>query len=83
LLANDNRERELMTIAAPTLLIHGDADTEVPVRQSRRAFDLLDGPRRLVIVPAADHCLRRPGDQAVTIRETTGWLSSYLSTPVA
>jgi pimeloyl-ACP methyl ester carboxylesterase len=78
LLRNDHRENELRRVVAPTLLIHGDADTEVPVRQSLRAFELLQEPRRVVVVPGADHCLRRPHEQSIAIRETTDWVVKYL-----
>jgi pimeloyl-ACP methyl ester carboxylesterase len=42
-------------ITAPVLLIHGAADRETPPAHSRRVFDVLSGPKRLVIVPGAGH----------------------------
>jgi pimeloyl-ACP methyl ester carboxylesterase len=57
LFAHSDREHELQNVNVPTLLIHGDADREVPVAQSRRAHDLLRDPKRLIVVPEADHCL--------------------------
>ncbi|HXA28825.1 MAG TPA: alpha/beta fold hydrolase [Candidatus Angelobacter sp.] len=39
----------------PLLLIHGDADTAVPVRHARRLFDAAGEPRRLWVVPGAGH----------------------------
>jgi uncharacterized protein len=42
-------------ITMPVLLIHGDADRETPPDHSRRVFAALHGPKRLVIVPGAQH----------------------------
>jgi fermentation-respiration switch protein FrsA (DUF1100 family) len=43
------------SVRAPLLLIHGDADTLVPVEHSRRLFEAANQPKRLLIVPGADH----------------------------
>ena len=42
-------------ITAPTLVIHGGADTETPPDHSRRVYAALAGPKRLLIVPEAQH----------------------------
>jgi len=42
-------------IAVPVLLIHGDADRETPPDHSRRVFAALHGPKRLMMVPGAQH----------------------------
>lgn len=78
ILDDDDREAELSTVSAPTLLIHGDFDTEVPYSQSVRAHDLLNVEKKLVIVPGADHCLRRPDEQELTIGETVTWITSHV-----
>jgi pimeloyl-ACP methyl ester carboxylesterase len=79
LFAHSDREAELRQVHVPTLLIHGEADTEVPVLQSRRAFDILSEPKRLVTVPGAKHCLREPMEQDLVIKEATTWLNAYLT----
>ena len=46
----------------PTLLIHGDADTDVPVQQSQHMSSTLAGlgvPHRLRVVPGAGHVFDR------------------------
>lgn len=78
LINESDREDCLRRVTAPTLLVHGDADSEVPVHQSHKAFDILSEPKRLVIVPRADHCLRRPDEQAIAVEETVNWLKAYL-----
>jgi uncharacterized protein len=42
-------------IRAPVLLIHGEADIDTRPDHSRRLFEALKGPKRLIIVPGAPH----------------------------
>jgi dipeptidyl aminopeptidase/acylaminoacyl peptidase len=48
-------QRAATRITAPVLLIHGGADTDTRPDHSRRVFEALAGPNRLVIVPGAHH----------------------------
>lgn len=74
----DNFEKTIYDINVPTLLIHGEADEEVPYTQSIKAFNILKEPKKLVLVPEADHCLRRPQEQAIVLREVREWVLKYL-----
>ncbi len=42
-------------IAAPSFVIAGDSDSIVPVEQSQALFDLAPEPKRLLIIPGAEH----------------------------
>ncbi|MGH9314292.1 MAG: alpha/beta hydrolase [Vicinamibacterales bacterium] len=42
-------------IRVPVLLVHGADDRETTADHSRRVFDALVGPRRLILVPKAGH----------------------------
>jgi pimeloyl-ACP methyl ester carboxylesterase len=42
-------------IHAPVLVIHGAADEETPPAHSERVYRALAGPKKLVLVPGADH----------------------------
>jgi alpha-beta hydrolase superfamily lysophospholipase len=42
-------------IHVPVLLLHGERDDETPNAHSRRIFEVLHEPRRLIIVPGAGH----------------------------
>jgi dipeptidyl aminopeptidase/acylaminoacyl peptidase len=42
-------------IHVPVLLIHGADDVDTPPDHSRRIFDALAGPKRLILVPGAHH----------------------------
>ena len=50
------------TIASPVFIVHGDADEDVPVEQSRALFGRLQSPKELVVLPGADHEFSRPAD---------------------
>jgi fermentation-respiration switch protein FrsA (DUF1100 family) len=42
-------------LRVPLLFIHGNADTLVPPEHGRRLFEAANEPKRLLIVPDADH----------------------------
>jgi len=75
--------------APPTLLIHGDADALVPLRQSTAMEALLGKsgvPVKLVVVPGgvhgADFGSARPhADWPDYFGETIAWLNTYLKAP--
>ncbi len=48
-------DERIAFIDVPTMVIAGDADSIVPVEQSRAIFEGLAGPKRLLIIPGADH----------------------------
>lgn len=66
-------------ITAPTLIVHGDADEYVPVHQSRRLLESLGGPKRLAILPGADHHFSRPPDFREMTRLIAQWVRDHLT----
>jgi uncharacterized protein len=42
-------------VRAPLLVIGGDADRIVPMSQTRRVYEAAGNPKRLVVIPNADH----------------------------
>jgi alpha-beta hydrolase superfamily lysophospholipase len=48
-------QRAARDIRVPVLVIHGQDDRETPPDHSRRIFDALGGPKRLILVPGAGH----------------------------
>jgi len=66
-------------ITAPTLIVHGDADDDVPVEQTIRLFDTLRLPnnqKQCVIVPGADHAFSKPEDFQAMIDHVHCWLTT-------
>jgi pimeloyl-ACP methyl ester carboxylesterase len=69
-------ENSIRLGSAPLLLIHGDADRQVPLRHSQKLEELAGARAKLVVVPGATHdsVLSRP----VVERETLDWLARHL-----
>jgi len=43
------------SVAVPTLVVAGDADSIVPIDQSRALYGAAAGPKELLVIPGADH----------------------------
>ena len=67
------------TIAAPTLIVHGQADEYVPVAQSLRLRESLAGKTSCVILPGADHHFSQPAHFREMTMHIGGWLRTYLT----
>jgi pimeloyl-ACP methyl ester carboxylesterase len=52
-----------MNIYVPVLIVHGDADSIVPVGQSRRLCHILGSQARLIELAGANHDYKQPGAQ--------------------
>jgi pimeloyl-ACP methyl ester carboxylesterase len=63
-------------IQVPVFLIHGAIDRETPPDHSRRIFDALGGPKRLLILEGAGH---NQTLQLSTWTEIENWLDAVLS----
>ena len=48
-------DERIAFIDVPTLVIAGDRDSIVPTDQSRSVYEGLPGPKRLLLIPGADH----------------------------
>lgn len=60
----------------PLLIIHGSNDETVDVAQAQRSFALAGRPKKLVIVPGADHSFTNHSNKAA--EEVISWLRSRL-----
>jgi fermentation-respiration switch protein FrsA (DUF1100 family) len=45
----------IQKVHAPLLIVHGDADTIIPVAQGRKLFAMANEPKELVIIPGEGH----------------------------
>jgi pimeloyl-ACP methyl ester carboxylesterase len=71
-------------IQAPVLIVQGDRDEYVPLSQSQRLYDALNGRKRLEVLPGADHSFSRPEDFSRMIALLADWLIAEIdSTPPA
>lgn len=71
-------EAAARTIRAPVLLIHGSTDHDTPPEHSRRVFEALHGPKRLILVPGAGHNQSLQGEVWLDIDR---WIDRALSAP--
>jgi alpha-beta hydrolase superfamily lysophospholipase len=61
-------------IQIPCLIVHGDADINVPVEQSRRLAACLGGRTDLVILPGVNHSYAEGDSMDVMMNTTAKWL---------
>jgi len=56
-----NAAEAIRRYQGPVLIVHGDADTIVPIRFGHKLFEAANEPKRLVTISGADHNdARRP-----------------------
>ncbi|MDF0644936.1 MAG: alpha/beta fold hydrolase [Nitrospira sp.] len=65
-------------ITAPTLIVQGDRDELVPLHQSRRLMEALRGPKRLDLLPGADHQFSKGEDFLSMTIAIADWLTLHL-----
>jgi uncharacterized protein len=66
-------------ISVPALIVQGERDECVPLHQSRRLYDALKGPKRLDLLPDADHQFSRGEDFRQMTTSICNWMSTHLS----
>ncbi|ANY08393.1 alpha/beta hydrolase family protein [Pseudonocardia sp. HH130630-07] len=75
---------DLASVSVPTLIVHGTADTFIPIESSRRAVAVLSCRHELVELDGAQHGIAVPDDpryadprtrewQELVIRRVVGW----------
>lgn len=68
-------------ITAPTLIVQGDRDELVPLHQSRRLVEALRGPKRLDLLPGADHQFSKGEDFLTMTTAIADWSILHLGPP--
>ena len=66
-------------IVSPTLIVQGKCDELVPLHQSQRLLSALRGPKRLDLLPEADHQFSRGEDFQTMTAAISDWLVSHLT----
>ena len=65
----------------PLLIVHGDADEVVPVEHAHRLYEAALEPKRLEIIPGADHVFSGPGQRERALGLCVEWVRTYLQSP--
>jgi dipeptidyl aminopeptidase/acylaminoacyl peptidase len=71
----------ITNVRTPTLVLHGDRDSEVPTPQGYEfwhALKTLGVPTQLVIYENEGHAIRKPADQKDILQRTVDWFDKYL-----
>ncbi len=66
---------KIVQVRAPLLVIAGDADTIVPLEQSRRVHDAASGPKAFVVIKGADHNDAALTAGPIVVEETMGMVA--------
>ncbi|HKR78303.1 MAG TPA: alpha/beta fold hydrolase [Nitrospira sp.] len=66
-------------IVAPTLIVQGACDELVPLHQSQRLLEALRGPKRLDLLPEANHQFTRAEDFRTMTGAIAEWLVGHLT----
>ncbi|MFB3818648.1 MAG: alpha/beta hydrolase [Candidatus Methylomirabilales bacterium] len=63
---------------ARCLFVHGDRDEVVPVEHARRLYAAAVEPKRLALLPGADHRLSDPAHREEAVRLSLDWVRTFL-----
>ncbi|MDU4960568.1 MAG: YqiA/YcfP family alpha/beta fold hydrolase [Sporomusaceae bacterium] len=72
----DLRECVRSLTDTPLLILHGDKDAVVPLRQARTLYQLATGPKQLIVIEGGDHQLAGHYEQSQ--RALLSWLKPLL-----
>lgn len=70
--------RAAARVICPVLIIHGDADEVVPVREAHELHGCLTNSRRLLVLKGGDHRLSDPASMQLAVREALDWLTKHV-----
>jgi len=73
----------IASVKAPLLLIHGDADTQVPLAHSRRLLAASGGRAQLEVIPGGTHETPPQRDWEAVRARTLRWFRDSLPAPAA
>jgi alpha-beta hydrolase superfamily lysophospholipase len=61
------------------LIVHGEADSVVPVSHAVTLFEMAKDPKKLIVQPHGDHLMSNEAHQKAFVKEAVSWLKSGLS----
>ncbi len=70
--------KEAATIQAPTLIVHGDADEDVPYSQSEQLFEVLHCEKVFETIEGADHPFTKAPDFEQMLKHLFKWFTAHL-----
>jgi len=76
----DLAERYLLQVTAPTLLLVGSEDHSV-IEMNQHAYQLLGGPKQLMIISGATHLFDEPGTLEQVAEYALKWFRQHFARP--
>lgn len=73
-----NVPRAARDVKCPVLILHGDADEVVPVKEAYELHECLSGTKRLSILHGTDHRLSDPALMQRALEESFDWLINHV-----
>ena len=74
--------RAAQALRVPTIIVHGDRDEVIPVKQSEELYARIRAEKALHVIPGADHRFSNPEQFRRTTELLVDWLGRYVATPV-
>jgi pimeloyl-ACP methyl ester carboxylesterase len=65
-------------ITCPVLIVHGDADELVPVKEAHELHGCLNNSKQLLVLKGGDHRLSNPAIMQRAIAEALDWLTEHV-----
>jgi putative redox protein len=72
-----NVPRSAKNVKCPVLIVHGDGDEVVPVKEAFELHECLTGPKRLSILKGADHRISDTALMQRALAESFNWLLEH------
>lgn len=69
--------RGVAKVTLPTLILHGTEDEIIPIEQSQKLYDLLQGPKKLKMIEGSGHALHLDRGKDTVYRMISNWLKRY------
>jgi pimeloyl-ACP methyl ester carboxylesterase len=73
-----NVPQSARNVKCPVLILHGDADEVVPVKEAFELHESLRGPKRLSILKGTDHRISDPALMQRALQESFDWLVEHI-----
>jgi putative redox protein len=73
-----NVRKAAVRITCPVLILHGDADEVVPVKEAHELDGCLTNSKRLLVLQGGDHRLSDPAIMQRAIAEALDWLTKHV-----
>jgi putative redox protein len=68
----------LQSFDKPLLMVHGDQDEIIPVREAHKAREMSNGVARLEVIAGADHMFSREEDRQAVSQLVVGWFNNQI-----